>query len=320
MPKYTDYTLDMGSLPKDPATDSRHALPPELYFWWGAEVISPVLDYDNPDTFKSLKTVCHALRDALRIHKPMAQIGSGVHVHIGQEAGWTLLHLKKFATLWHLLEDSLYHLHRRERIKSLWVLPLTTDGVLAMHVFGRDENCSPSIATTPEPQRSAYGRQMSQYVPSIPDPLLQAYFHNIWQHRSVKDLNDAMQTYDGKGSVRWRLTGRKLSARPTAALLQTMEFRMLQGTLDAEHVWRWASICERLVIFARDSPPAVFHDAIKILLGDTAPDSLGLDPDDLAWFMTRKTDDGYFAYPDPNGKVDWGQAFMVKGYGDTHKP
>ncbi|KAI3332274.1 hypothetical protein HD806DRAFT_546413 [Xylariaceae sp. AK1471] len=320
MPEYTDYTLDWDILPINTETAGIHGVPPDLYKWWGAEVISPVLDYNKPETYETLKTVCKALRDALRIHKPMTQIGTGVHVHIGQEAGWTLLHLKKFATLWHLLEDSMYHLHRRERTKSLWAAPLATKSILAIYIFDRDEGAAWAAATTPEPQRSAYARQMRQYVPNIIDPLLQAYFHHIWQYALINDLNDAMQTDRGKGSIRWRLKGLKLTSKPTAIDMQTLEFRLLQGTLDTEHVWRWASICERLVIFARDSPPAVFYDAIQSLLNGSTPGSLGLNQDDLDWFASRQTDDGYFAYPDPSGQVDWGQPFMIQGYRDTHKP
>ncbi|KAI1161349.1 hypothetical protein F5B18DRAFT_454259 [Nemania serpens] len=108
MPSYTRYTIPDGSLPPNSSSPSEKVFPPHLYKRYGAELVSSVLDYDNLRTRLMLRRVCKTLRDELRIHKRIPQIQAGVHIHTGQQAGWTLLHLKKFATLWHLIEPSLY--------------------------------------------------------------------------------------------------------------------------------------------------------------------------------------------------------------------
>jgi hypothetical protein len=55
----------------------------------------------------------------------------------------------------------------------------------------------------------------------------------------------ALDMADGKASVYWRVMGNKRTPKPEGPETQTLEFRLLQGTLDAEHVWKWASIIER---------------------------------------------------------------------------
>jgi len=289
---------------------------PALYKWWGPEVISPVLDYDDPETLESLRKVCGTLRDRLRVHKPMAQVSFDVHVHIGQEHGWTLLQMKKFATLWHLIENDLYTLHRRGQRDAPWVGPLATESRLAYEVIKNEHIERSVVATTPEPMRSAYAIQMAHHMPRVARPDQRAFFHNIWQYARLTDLSEALALKERKGSLCWYLTGRKLTPEPTTEYRQTMEFRMMQGTMDAQHIWRWASICERLVVFCRDSSAAVFKSAIQDIMDGKLPE-LGFSREDLAWFAARQTDDGYFEYPDRN-HVEWSQVFMVPGFGATH--
>ncbi|KAI1360504.1 hypothetical protein F5Y08DRAFT_343632 [Xylaria arbuscula] len=117
-------------------------------------------------------------------------------------------------------------------------------------------------------------------------------------------------------NIRWRIAGDKLSKRPDKDHIQTLEFRSMQGTLDADHVWKWAGVIERLVIFARDAAPSVYRDAIVDILENRTPDSLGLNRVDLDWFTARRKNN-HFTYPD-NDRVDWADPFMVQGYGDTH--
>ncbi|KAJ8126196.1 hypothetical protein O1611_g7442 [Lasiodiplodia mahajangana] len=320
-PELEDYIIPRGTLPIDSSTNTR-VEPRTAYRWWGAEVRSSILDYDNPETLRTLRRVCGSLRDTLRIHKPSQRIRSGVHVHIGQQAGWTLLHLKKFATLWHLMEPSIYKLHREDRSKSMWCSPMTLHCNLARYIFLGEEECAAHCRTTPSgPARRVNEIQMGRFIPPIPIPKLKEYFTNIWQFESIRDLNDAMRSWsENETSIRWRVSGERLSDESSGQVIQTLEFRMLQGTLDAEHIWKWTSFLERLVVFARDSSPEIFRAALQDLLNSTLPDSIGLNKQDLDWFSRRQTIRGYFRYPDRNGKVNWGEPFMVPGYGDTHEP
>ncbi|KAI1752530.1 hypothetical protein F4782DRAFT_546490 [Xylaria castorea] len=316
-PSYEDYTIPDSSVPLRPNSVYTYAEPPELYKWFPAEVISSVLDYDNPSTREALRTACQTLREELRIHKPMEAVKTGVHVHIGQQAGWTLLHLKKFATLWHVIEPDMYKLHRRERKQSVWCSPMARNCRLARSIFGRAD--ARYQATTTGPLRGAYQAQMETHVPFLRRRKLLEYFTNIWQYSTIRDLDTGM----GPGGisqtcVRWRINGEKLSSETGQFVtIQTLEFRLMQGTFDAEHIWKWASICERLVIFARDSTAEVFRKTIEHLLDGNFPTLIGLNQADLDWFDSRARDD-YFAYPEPDGKVDWTDPFMIRGYGDTH--
>ncbi|RYC60879.1 hypothetical protein CHU98_g5337 [Xylaria longipes] len=316
---YDDYKIPAGSVPLVPNSNCTWADPPDLYSWFGAEVISSVLDYDNPLTREALKAACKTLRGELRIHKPVPAVHTGVHIHIGQQAGWTLLHLKKFATIWHLIEPDMYRLHRRDRKDNFWCSPMTRNSNLASYIFRGGSN-SRYQATTTGPLRRAYRAQMQNWVPPIERrPKLLEYFTNIWQYANIRDLDTAM----GCGAlsqtcIRWRIQGDKLSdeAGPFVTI-QTLEFRLMQGTFDADHVWRWASICERLVIFARDSTPEAFRDTIQHLLDGNFPILIGLNQADIDWFRSRARGD-YFAYPELDEKVDWTDPFMIRGYGDTH--
>ncbi|KAI0536483.1 hypothetical protein GGR58DRAFT_514527 [Xylaria digitata] len=319
-PTEEDYVIPPDSIPIDPETEQPFGFPPHLYQWFGAEVVSSVQDYDNPQTYPTLKTACAAIRDAMRIHKPMAIIETGVHIHVGQQAGWTLLHLKKFATLWHLVEPSIFRLHRKERRNSMWCQPLSTQSNLARLVYRRDETCRFIGATAWGPKKLHYERQMEQYIPDLGDRRrLREFLHHIWTYDSITQLDAAMvTTITGEGCIRWRVSGEKLSEEPgETRRLQTLEFRLMQGTLDAEHIWKWAGILERLVIFARDSTPEAYSGVLTELLTQKLPQALGINKDDLKWFESRATDEGHFAYPE-NGAINWSDPFMAPGYGDTH--
>ncbi|KAJ2975493.1 hypothetical protein NUW58_g8338 [Xylaria curta] len=318
MPIDADYTIPLGSVPTRPGTDSTWADPPDLYKWFGAEVISNVMNYDNPKTPITLRKASQAIRDAFRVHKPIVQVLSGVHIHIGQSGGWTLLQLKKFATLWHLLEGSMYKLHRKDRKSNFWCAPMATGCFLARHAFEGGYNSY--IARTTGQKKRTYESLMMEYLPAINRARLREFFYNVWQYGSIDELNEGMGTGTfGTCSIRWRIAGEKLS-HPLGYrnYIQTLEFRMMHGTLDADHVWKWASICERLVVFCRDSTPEVFKNTIEQLLGGNFPNSIGFNDDDLNWFQARRTDDEYFAYPDPNGRVNWIDPFMAPGYGEVH--
>jgi hypothetical protein len=79
----------------------RYNVPPEVetddpiqeYRWFGAEVVSPVLGINDERAKQAVRDACGALRDKLRIHKPM-EVSSGLHVHLGHTKGWILPQLK----------------------------------------------------------------------------------------------------------------------------------------------------------------------------------------------------------------------------------
>ncbi|KAI0508542.1 hypothetical protein F5B22DRAFT_659144 [Xylaria bambusicola] len=315
----THYNIPPGSIPTFPLTGLPIGEPSTLYKWFGAEVVSPVMDYDNPGVYPSLRRTAQALRVVMRIHKPMSHIQSGVHIHIGQQAGWTLLHLKKFATLWHVIEPLMFSLHRQERSAGRWCLPMNRDSILGRLVYRHDTRYSKYAPTTTGPKRKAYQMQMNRYTPDFDNrALMRQFVYLIWQYDTLDDLKSAMhQSSLGMCSIRWRVSGNKLSAMPDREDIQTLEFRLMQGTLDADHVWKWASILERLVVFARDATEHMFRDAIAEIVEGNTPQSVGLNQEDLRWFKDRWSDKKFFTYPDKD-VIDWSDPFMVPGHGDTH--
>jgi hypothetical protein len=101
---------------------SRYNIPPHKgcldafssYHWFGAEVVSPVLPMGSEKARQAVRDACGSLRDALRCHKPM-EVSTGLHIHLGHTKGWTLFQLKRFASLWFLTEETILHLHRKDR-------------------------------------------------------------------------------------------------------------------------------------------------------------------------------------------------------------
>ncbi|KAI1302225.1 hypothetical protein F5Y03DRAFT_407909 [Xylaria venustula] len=294
--------------------------PSDAYHWFGAELVSPVLDYNSPRTLTALRRATKALRDNIRIHKPLSAIHSGVHIHIGQEAGWTLLHLKKFATLWSVLEPHLYKLHRRDRQSSQYCIPMNPGCNLANLVYRRNRNFREYGATTRGAQEEAYRNQMNRFVPEFNRRRrLAEFLGHVWQYRTIDELGAAMGSpIDVETCVRWRITGfNNRSPRPVGDRLQTLEFRMMQGTLDANHIWKWAGILERLVVFARDSTEDEFRAAMTDIAAHGISNLLGLNQEDLQWFQARRNDQDHFQYPDRD-RVDWRTPFMTTGHGETH--
>ncbi|RYO99668.1 hypothetical protein DL764_006752 [Monosporascus ibericus] len=78
-------------------------------------VITPVHDTENRACAENIQRAVRQLREEFRIHKPISAVRSGVHVHWGHQDGWTLLQLKRFASVWVVIDESLFRLHRSDR-------------------------------------------------------------------------------------------------------------------------------------------------------------------------------------------------------------
>ncbi|KAI5860005.1 hypothetical protein GGS23DRAFT_614534 [Durotheca rogersii] len=302
----------------------------DAYKWFNGELRSPPLDYNNPTTRVALRNACAGLRDVYRIHKPMKQVGTGLHVHFGQEAGWTLLHLKKFATLWVLLEQSLETLHRWDRShETRYCRPIRSESPLAHALLQGTGSPVLSNLRTRDPHLSRYYNAiLEQHLPlSIDVDFLSSFLTDfateIWQFDTITGLARALSGREIYGHVRFRVSGASRSNAPEqgpGSLTQTLEVRIMQGTLDADHIWRWISIVERMLIWSRDTPAAEYRAGLEDMLrGRRQPLTvLGIPRDDITWFsLHRHHRTGYFEYPD-RGRVDWRQPFMSPGHGDTY--
>ncbi|KAI0889314.1 uncharacterized protein GGS22DRAFT_184892 [Annulohypoxylon maeteangense] len=307
--------------------------PPQLYKWWPGEVKSPIYDYDDPATLETLRKACAALRNTYRIHKPMAVTETGLHIHFGQENGWTLLQLKKFTTFWLLAEQFLETLHREERSKgNIYALPLRDSCSISAALFRHEEDprVRENLPTTRnrDPQRSyEYTQLMNMHVPvDLPaeadfPQALREIITEVWQYDTITGLSHGMTCSEegDYGSVMYRVRGNKRTGSEPG-VMQTLEVRSMQGTLDADHVWRWMSICQGMIRFCRDSTPEEFNDGLRkwALATETLAKVIGVPEEYFAWFEERKNERGYFAYPDAD-RVNWADPFMVPGFADVYE-
>ncbi|KAI1332663.1 hypothetical protein F5Y16DRAFT_393972 [Xylariaceae sp. FL0255] len=280
------------------------------YVCFNPELLSPILDFGHAQTHTTLRNVCGTLRNQIRIFKPHSDPDTTIHVHVGLEQGWTLLHCKKFSTMFLLLESTLSRLHTRALSQSEWCSPIRAHGV-ANYIYTKDPHMRVCAAHTIEPDRSRYFRQLERHVPleDVANTEEKELIQNIWQFDDLEDLTDnfgcrTMQA--NKATIRMRLVGGKRSRR---------------GTLDPDHIWRWTKLCVQLVHYTRDSTRDQFKATIGKMLREEPYPELGWDQDDLAWFARQQTDfddgdpskKGFFQYP----SFTWEDPFMPPGAGEV---
>ncbi|KAI1460389.1 hypothetical protein F4805DRAFT_391763 [Annulohypoxylon moriforme] len=315
-----------------PANPALRAIPepPMLYKWWPGELKTPIYAYDNPETLETIRKACAALRDTYRIHKPMAATSTGLHIHFGQEKGWTLLQLKRFSTLWLLAEQSLEKLHREDRSKdNFFGLPMRNSCPISIALFrgviNPDARRNLPDTRNRDPHLSHhYNQIMNMHVPlTLPvgenfPQMLRDIIAEIWQYDTITGLNQGMTGYRDYGFVTYRLKGDKITV-PKTGYTQTLEVRLMQGTLDADHIWKWMTICQGMIRFCKDATPEAYHNGLLGLLSATAhpADVIGVPQDYFRWFGERMNRRGYFEYPDAD-KVDWANPFMAPGYADVY--
>ncbi|KAI1137803.1 hypothetical protein F5Y05DRAFT_413749 [Hypoxylon sp. FL0543] len=330
------YEIPDGSVQKPPLDKNGRpiltcpVMPPEVYKWFNGELRTPIYDYKSPAAFANIKTACAAIRNAYRIHKPMTAVCTGLHVHFGQVKGWTLLHLKKFATLWLLMERSIETLHRKDRPEEIWCFPLRRRSALAIMTspVAPDKSYAKHASNMRfrNPLRAYYYMQrMEEHVPTTIGTAffsqhLKDVINEVWLYDSISGLAAGMSCDGLSGHVGFRVRGGDISQQVYTNQPQTLEFRIMQGTMDAEHIWRWITICYHMVIFARDTSPRQFRDALRrmILKEQPANQILGIPREVIYWFQQHQDEEGNnFIYPDKD-KVNWAAPFMARGHGETH--
>ncbi|KAI1760071.1 hypothetical protein GGR53DRAFT_526567 [Hypoxylon sp. FL1150] len=315
-------------------------VPIAQYQWFGAEVVSPVYRAGSETTYNNIRKVCGILRNSLRIHKPM-EVSTGFHVHLGHKHGWALLHLKKFITLWSLIEDTLIHVHRKDRgapRMARWCGKMTERSKLACAI--RDDNTgvkrnnySMMRAMASPETKARYNALMSKYVLiNSVDEQYQEFIREVWEFTKIDDLMDAMAgsteyygssvgTAHNRLAARMRIEGDKKSERDYT--MQTIEIRTMQGTCDAEHIIHWMKVLERIIYYTRRAGPREFSKLIQEVKGNSGNlkgmlSLLRVPAHTIGFFMDRTNrEEDWFIYPDRD-YVDWDQPFMVRGHEATH--
>ncbi|KAK6957552.1 hypothetical protein Daesc_000339 [Daldinia eschscholtzii] len=221
--------------------------PMEDYYWFGAEVVSPPLAFDSPQSVASIQKVCSVLRGNLRCHKPM-EVSTGFHVHLGHKHGWNLLQMKRFITLWVLVESRFIHLHRKDRgaeRMAIWCANLLDGTCLARALFHQDAyerfkraGCKPR--SSPGEKARNMGNMREHVDVTEIEERESEFIENIWQYTTISELTDAVsgaEDEDGdfiRPALRVRIRGNKKSEPPTTVSPGTIEVRTMHGTLDAD--------------------------------------------------------------------------------------
>lgn len=238
--RFENYVMPPGYVV--PPWSARQPIPPYLYSWYGTEVISPVYDIANPDCYATVERALKQMRNELRIHKPLSTGQTGLHIHMGHQDGWNLFQLKRVVTLYYLLEPELVRLHREERETFLYCRPMRTQSFLAGALF-YPEGVSAEYQYRLPGGGALMNLQYDQYMaPLLPldimDENTRKFITAIWRYPTITNLTQGLSNCKMSGSeaLRIGMFGDKRTEDPGYIQKQTLEFRHMQGTLDAIHV------------------------------------------------------------------------------------
>ncbi|KAI1457960.1 hypothetical protein F4805DRAFT_426005 [Annulohypoxylon moriforme] len=312
-------------------------VPMEIYRWFGAEVISPVMPMNSDATAAKIRQACSVLRDYFRIHKPMER-STGLHVHFGHKHGWNLQQMKRFVTLWIIIEPIIIHCHRKDRgvRNATWVANMFDFSKLSTYLFSpsqRDRQlyeCEPRATAE---QRDASRVLMNMHVPvNRLDQRQREYIEKIWCYQTLSEMHEAVTSPSRSLSARIRISGGKTSDGADYATPQTIEIRTMQGTIDANHINHWIAVMKRVMYYVRNQTADQFRELLSRFFDRIhGPDDLWLllqlleAPMETRQYFAHPYNRGYdpgtseqwWMYPDRD-VVDWTQPFMVKGHGATH--
>ncbi|KAI1647863.1 uncharacterized protein F4817DRAFT_336163 [Daldinia loculata] len=330
------YLIPMFNQSKRPMRD---------YYWFGAEVVSPPLSIHDKKAHEAIRKACSALRGSLRCHKPM-EASSGLHVHLGHKHGWNLLQIKRFVTLWALMEPVLIHLHRKDRGSptTRWCRNLDEGTCLGQALFHpdpqvryRQSGCLPRSSPT---ERARNRAAMDDHFDiSTTDRRMREFVQNVWHYTSITDLTNALAGGEDdemdyiRPAIRVRIKGDKKSDDPDENNPATIEVRTMHGTLDADHILEWLVVLEKILALSRYATNEVYKGTVLLatrMLNRTDSQvhslllGLQLPPRTIHYFMSDLNRVGnaahgedWWVYPDLD-VVDWLDPFMAPGHRATH--
>ncbi|KAI8950306.1 putative amidoligase enzyme-domain-containing protein [Xylaria longipes] len=244
------------------STVSKHGGPRLIhgpYHWTDCELTSPVMDSD--DYAQDIEDVCRVLK-TVRIHLNKT---TAVHVHVGRgDEPFSLLTLKKFATLYWLTEKAIIELQHPSRHNNKYNFRLNNCSVLANKLQ----------ATLDKEEKSSLGGAsdtMAEYVPEAGlSRLRHAQLRRIWACNSMEKVAKLMQSARDKvpesraaykrGSVGFQ---RFLPAGKTGGNIQTFEWRQMSGSVDAKHINQWVKTCIAFTDFCRLSDGVTFKGLME---------------------------------------------------------
>ena len=84
-------------------------------------------------------------------------------------------------------------------------------------------------------------QEMAHFVPvDLLDDEMKLFVPEIWRYRTINRLKrgmDRRMRHSVQLNVRWNVWGQRRTYPSQGSAKQTLEIRMMQGTLDADHIW-----------------------------------------------------------------------------------
>jgi hypothetical protein len=219
------------------------------YDWTGCEITSPVLsDYKYAS---KIEDVCKVLK-TIRIH---LNHSTSVHVHVGRgDQPFSLLTLKKFASLYWLTEDAVLEIHHPSRRSNAHCFRLNRYSRLAtksQETLNREE----------EGLHKESLEAMKNIIPGAGlSTLKRSQICRIWGCWNMEELallmggdpawEDKTRIAGERGSVGFQ---RFIQCGKTGGNTQTFEWRQMAGSLGARHINEWIKFCLAFTNFCRKS-------------------------------------------------------------------
>ncbi|KAL0781916.1 hypothetical protein CaCOL14_003251 [Colletotrichum acutatum] len=220
----------------------------------GIEMSSPILR-DSPKDFGKIVDVLRILRGGLR---PMLDISCGLHVHVGSVRGFSLHSLKRIATLIMIVDPILYTLVHPSRQWSPMTEPLHLEATVAKAedlpdytaAFEFEDAYDKSESNPLQVVMSKVLLDLEANVPMNDLPRkLRGQLAKLWATDSLASFLGQLAPFRGCkggtafGALKWDFT--KPSNGPRVK--GTIEFRMLEGTLDPVLITHWTKLLLRIV-------------------------------------------------------------------------
>lgn len=272
------------------------------------EINSPIYNAP-PDDDKEANKWKRVTKTMLKIQEDWPSIhinnSCAYQVHVGLPTMYSLLDVKRLATILWLAETrllGLYSPHRRQ--ESGWYKPLSKQSRLALgqaiektdnnsneqhnqdqfnwnnHVEGNyhtgesindfetwisrglvgDRTLESCTIGTPNVNIDTSSSTNTQNKPK-----LEAKLVDLWKAETVPQVCYMLGPKMSPG------TGSRLAYNfnNVSGIKGTVEFRQMEATLDPVHLQNWATVCYKLVLFARDCNVHKFRQMILCLLNDT---------------------------------------------------
>ncbi|KAI1407799.1 hypothetical protein F5Y13DRAFT_205767 [Hypoxylon sp. FL1857] len=300
----------------DEPEGTRRSLLQKAYAYEILKVASPVMrmSYPPKEIEDSIESIFQTMRKNFRIHREMPSLGATTQITVSHSAGFTLLDIKRLASLVYVLGPTLRWLNQEHRTQGAYTRICGSLGKVSMlaklsqtdpDVTDFDpDNIMPN-ARNPE-ERQAQLEEMNRHLPSsilsrtnqLKDNV---FFTTLWRYTNINDIvaavtpgwpgerADVMIKCSGPGQEtgRHELSGSQangadkeddaLDFSRVDAERGVIEFRSCGLTLDSAHVACWMIICEHIVSAAKSWTPAEFKHLITQIVTDQSPfEALGI--------------------------------------------